>query len=73
MVYEATREEIEGIKKAFVKGVRVRLLVMDDVTAPPIGTEGTVAFVDDTGTIHVNWDNGSVLGVVFGYDKVEII
>jgi hypothetical protein len=28
------------------------------------GTEGTVLFVDSTGTVHVKWDSGSRLGMV---------
>ena len=41
---------------------------MDDVQAPPLGTQGTVTEVDDIGTIMVDWDNGSKLGVVLGED-----
>ena len=44
------------------------LAEMDDTQAPPVGTRGTVIAVDDIGTIHVRWDNGSSLGVVFGED-----
>ena len=39
----------------------------------PIGSEGTVTGVDDIGTIHVKWDCGSSLGVVYPEDKCEII
>ena len=46
---------------------------MDDPQAPPIGTLGTVKGVDDTGSIMVNWDNGSSLNVVYGEDKVIIL
>lgn len=42
---------------------------MDDVQAPPVGTQGTVYGVDDTGSIMVSWDNGSSLNVVFGEDS----
>jgi hypothetical protein len=33
------------------------------------GNQGTVDFVDDMGTIHVIWDNGSTLGLVPGEDQ----
>ena len=46
---------------------------MDDPQAPSIGTLGTVIGVDDVGTIHVNWDNGSSLGVAFGEDDCRRI
>lgn len=46
---------------------------MDDFQAPPLGTEGEVIEVDDTGTIHVQWATGSTLGAVYGEDKVELV
>ncbi len=55
------------------KGTRVRLISMDDVQAPPAGTEGTVQYVDDAGTIHVHWDTGGSLGLVPGADEWEIV
>ena len=33
------------------------------------GCRGTVRFVDDIGTIHVDWDCGSGLGVAYGEDS----
>lgn len=42
----------------------------DNVTVPP-GTEGTVVSVDDTGTLHVQWDNGARLGLIAGQDEWE--
>ena len=46
---------------------------MDDDYAPPEGTEGTVLFVDDIGSIHVQWDSGSSLAVAFGMDRCTVI
>ena len=37
------------------------------------GARGTVKCVDDMGTIHVRWDCGSSLGVVYGEDSCRII
>ena len=37
----------------------------------PIGTKGTVTGVDNTGSLLVNWDNGSGLNVVWGVDAVR--
>ena len=67
------RETIEHLRKSFSRGCRVELLQMDDPQAPPIGTLGTVIGVDDIGTIHVNWDNGSGLGVAYGEDACRRI
>ena len=63
-----TRETIEMLRDNFPRGCRVELTHMDDPQAPPIGTEGTVIGVDDAGTVHVNWDNGSYLGVIYMVD-----
>lgn len=59
---------ISLLREQFPKGCRVELIRMDDPQAPPIGTKGTVTHVDDIGTIHVAWDNGSSLGVAYGVD-----
>ena len=64
------KEKIKFLKEQYPTGTRVKLLEMDDVSAPPIGTLGTVRYVDDIGTIHINWDNGSTLGAAYPDDKV---
>ncbi len=50
---------VEAIRKEYPAGTRVRLVKMDDIQAPPLGTEGTVVGVDDTGSLLMHWDNGS--------------
>lgn len=67
---EIHRERLEKLKVEFPSGTRLALIKMDDPysTLNP-GDKGTVAFIDDLGTIHVNWDKGSSLGLVFGEDK----
>ena len=66
-------EIIERLREDFPVDCRVELLRMDDVQAPPIGTLGTVIGVDAIGTIHVNWDTGSGLGVAYGEDACRRI
>lgn len=65
--------KIQRLKEQYPSGIRVELLEMNDISAPPIGTLGTVKFVDDIGTIHVKWDNGSNLGVAYPEDRVRKI
>lgn len=68
------KEIIDKIREEYPCGCRVRLLHMDDPYRDiPEGTEGTVEGVDDTGTVHVAWDTGSHLGVVYGEDRCEKI
>ena len=62
---------VKRLKERYPKGTKVRLLGMEDIQAPPGGTLGTVMFVDDIGTIHVRWENGSSLGLVWGEDSFE--
>lgn len=55
-----------------VRDVNGDVLTIDDnVTVPP-GTEGTVDSVDDAGTIHVDWDNGSRIGLLPKRDVFEV-
>lgn len=63
----------EELLKKYPVGSRVRLLKMDDIQAPPIGTLGTVKGVDDILSILVSWDNGSGLNVVYGEDQIELV
>lgn len=57
-----------------VKGARVRLVSCSDpYTRLQPGAEGTVSLVDDLGTVHVNWDDGSRLGLVPGEDRWSYI
>lgn len=66
-----SRETIERIRKEYPIGTRVELVKMDDLQAPPVGTKGTVTRVDDTGSLMMNWDNGSSLNVIYGEDIVK--
>ncbi len=47
-----------------LQGRRVQLVRCNDsFTQLPPGVKGTVELVDDVGTLHVKWDNGSFLGL----------
>lgn len=61
---------IEQIKQEYPPGTRLELQEMDDPHAPvQPGTRGTVAVVDDLGSIHMDWDNGRTLAVIPGVDQ----
>jgi hypothetical protein len=66
-----TPTELNALRSRYPIGTRVELLQMDDVQAPPIGAKGTVTGIDDTGSLLVNWDNGSGLNVIYGIDRVR--
>ena len=68
------RERVQMIKEAYPKGTRIELLSMCDPFAPiDSGTKGTVRCVDDMGTIHMHWDNGRTLGLIYGEDSFRKI
>ena len=64
-----TDDELKILRERFPEGARVELCEMRDEQAPPVGTRGTVTYVDDAGSIGVNWDNGSTLSVAYGADR----
>ena len=68
-----SKDLVEQLRKRYPAGTRVRLVSMDDIQAPPVGTLGTVRGVDDAGDILVRWDNGSGLNVAFGIDEIAKI
>lgn len=68
MGFFPSREQVELYRKLYPVGTRLELVVMDDPLAPPVGTRGTVAGVDDAGDILMNWDNGSGLKLIPGED-----
>jgi Domain of unknown function (DUF4314) len=50
-------------------GDRVRLISTSGACAGLVpGAEGTVALIDDLGTVHVRWDSGEQLALVVGQD-----
>lgn len=70
-----SKEALERIREEYTEGTRVELTRMSDPYRTDLvsGCKGTVRFVDDMGTIHVSWDIGSSLGVVYGEDACNVI
>ncbi len=66
---------LASLREQYPKGCRVVLIHMNDPWNGKltVGCEGTVVSVDDIGTIHVAWDCGSSLGVVYGEDSCRRI
>lgn len=70
-----TYEELADLRKRYPIGYRVKLIRMDDQYCWDLkpGMMGTITHVDDIGTIHVAWDCGSTLGVVYGVDSCAVV
>ena len=67
-----SREVIERLRRQYPAGCRVELVSMDAPYARlKPGDQGTVSAVDDIGTVHIDWDNGSGLGAAYGEDVIR--
>ena len=65
---------ISTILEKYLIGCAVKaVLIRDPYRQIPTGTKGIVTFVDATGTVFVEWQNGVSLGVIHGIDKIERI
>lgn len=67
------QEQVKRIKEQYPSGMRVKLNYMDDPYGLPSGTMGTIDFVDDSGQIHVHWDNGSTLALIPNVDSFSVV
>lgn len=73
-VFSATirPEVLKMLREQYPSGTRVELIEMNDpYRVMPPGLKGTVQMVDDAGGIHVNWDNGSTLAAIHGFDRIR--
>ena len=68
------KDTVERVRKEYPPGTRVELVRMDDPYSKLLpGDQGTVKFVDDAASVHVSWDCGSGLALVFGEDECRKI
>lgn len=57
-----------------IVGKKVQLISCNDrYTHLLPGTKGVVNYVDDNGTLFINWEDGSSLGLIPGTDKWKYI
>ena len=65
--------QLKQLCEEYPVGTRVELIHMDDPYNHKLvpGRQGTVRGVDDMGTIHVNCDCGSGLGLIPGEDEFK--
>lgn len=66
------RSVVERLRIQYPAGQRIELVSMNDpYTRLRPGEQGTVRCVDDIGTVHIAWDNGSSLGAAYGEDVIR--
>lgn len=65
---------VKKLKEQYPVGTRIEVDYMGDDFSPiEPGTQGTVMIVDDTGTIHCNFDNGRRMGLIIDIDRFHVI
>ena len=71
MKHIISKDALQALRERYPQGTRVELVHMDDPYNRKLipGCKGTVVAVDSIGTIHVAWDCGSSLGIVYGEDS----
>jgi hypothetical protein len=66
------KEIVLRLREQYPSGARIELVRMNDPYSKlKPGDQGTVASVDDIGTVFVNWDCGSSLGAAYGEDVIR--
>ena len=72
-MFNISKETLERLRKEYPTGCRVELTKMNDPYRTDLvpSCQGTVTGVDDAGSIHVRWDIGSSLAVVYGEDACK--
>ena len=66
-------ESVAYLRTVYKPGTRVVVIRMEDPFPVETGTEGSVDYVDDAGTIHCRFDNGRYLGLIPDLDVFEVI
>ena len=67
------RKQVEHIRKMYPEGTKICLDEMEGERNMPSGLKGKVCYVDDAGQIHVSWDCGHSLAMVFGVDHCKCV
>ena len=65
--------KLERLRKLYQHGDDLELVHMEDAYGVPSGTRGVVDFVDDSGNVHMKWENGSTLSFIPEIDQCKKI
>lgn len=73
-MFGISEEALKKLKEQYPSDARVELISMtDEYQKLEPGEKGTIIGVDDIGTIHVDWDCGSSLGIIYNEDSCRKI
>lgn len=65
---------LEQLRKTYPVGTKVQLISMRDEKYPVLpGTIGEVTHIDDAGSVHMKWQNGSSLALIPEVDSFKVV
>ena len=65
---------LEQLRKQYPKGTKLQMITMRNEKYPvPPGTVGEVTHIDDIGSIHMKWENGSSLALISEVDSFKVL
>ena len=64
---------LEQLRKQYPKGTKLQMITMRNEKYPvPPGTVGEVTHIDDAGSIHMRWENGSSFAIIPEVDSFRV-
>ena len=65
---------LEQLRKDYPAGTKIQLISMRDEKYPVLpGTIGEVTHIDDAGSVHMKWENGSSLALIPEVDSFKVV
>ena len=65
---------LEQLRKQYPVGTKIRLISMRNEKYPILpGTIGEVTHIDDLGSIHMKWQNGSSIALIPEVDSFKVV
>ena len=69
-----SKSYLEQLRKQYPIGTKIQLISMRDEKYPILpGTIGVVTHIDDMGSIHLKWQNGSSLAIIPEVDSFRVV
>ena len=68
------KKYIEQLRKKYPVGTKIQLISMRNEKYPVLpGTIGEVTHIDDAGSVHMKWENGSSLALIPEVDSFRVV
>ncbi len=74
MIQFPNKSYLAQLRKQYPVGTKIQLISMRDEKHPILpGTIGEVTHIDDLGSIHMKWQNGSSLALIPEVDSFKVM